>query len=1018
MATLSPHLQAAAAAVLLSSPVMGQTAFPDHVVQDETWADGVHQVAVTQKILSPGDVHEPMAITGTADAEFVSGTSIRLAPGFHAGAFSGNGTFHAHIDPGLGPDGDVVLVAPDPATAVIGNVLRVPKWEKLEIGLRLPEGYRAAIDSFFVHYYGDTNNTYVATPGNVDPAHDLNPYADDSLQLVLTLTRPDGTQTLKWGFFMRESRWEGAGPDAHPIGNPDHPLDPYHIRFRLAPDQEGPWHFKIALKAPNTHLPNGDALVESLYTGYAFHCGPPLPDNHGPLRVNEANRRTLQFEDGTPYFGLGTNMETTGYGQDVPGCGVGQDNSWADPNSYRLVRYNYEMLSQAFAALSGVGGNFVRLFQMSRTFAPENVNLGVYDRFMEMVQCSSVPTACTPTVLGNVQANCQVFDQVLDLARQNGIYIQLCVVPYPPIISFENWGWRNDPYLSAFVEPRDTATGLYDMKRYFYSNGDTATANDPGSAFYYWKRKYKYVMSRWGWSVHIPIIEPFNEIDQMLTYYWRDLSPDANGKSTVCPENAHVWPADTALPATISQWVTDIAQFVRGNVDPNDPVNSPLGHGKKLFLMSYARSDPDMAGGSNYYAPFLNPAVDLIDAHRGMYWGEGEIANSFNEAQAFRNHFTGTTGGAAYEKPFHQGESNYYQIKDYDGNHPGYDCAMIFDNYDVSFHNELWAGTFFGNFATMSTWHKERVFWWLRDIEKNRPPLDNNNPYYDQYPRSAALGATNALVFGTDFPPPKILVQNRTLYHHFKPLSEFLNTVALGPGGFFDQDHEARKVYDDNGKLECYYLLNADQTMAIGWVHNLNAYWENHYYILNQKQNYLGCASPGPQPIALDGFLPGLDYQVTWYPTRMNMTALPADQNDTTQSGTVSLDLSSLPFNGIYSWPANDNLDTLRSDYAFVIHALPVHRMVPVIGSDTIVDPHSWDFGMFPNPATDELNILLSDGPPVNLSLVDVAGRQVLHVDGLSEGLHRLGLKNIAPGAYSVRATAGHTVRTKLIIKR
>lgn len=57
-------------------------------------------------------------------------------------------------------------------------------------------------------------------------------------------------------------------------------------------------------------------------------------------------------------------------------------------------------------------------------------------------------------------------------------------------------------------------------------------------------------------------------------------------------------------------------------------------------------------------------------------------------------------------------------------------------------------------------------------------------------------------------------VENRTLYHHFRPLSDFLENVALGWGGFFDQDHEPKKVYDDAGQMEFYYLVNADQTMA------------------------------------------------------------------------------------------------------------------------------------------------------------------------------------------------------------
>lgn len=986
--------QAAFFGMLLSTQVMGQTAFPDHVEQGETWTDGVHHIAVTQKILSAGDVHEDMLITGTADAEFVSGTSIHLTPDFHAGAFSGNGHFHAHIDQGLGSDGDVVLVEPDRAGAVTGNMLHVPKWEKLEIGLQLPQEYRATIDSFFVHYYADPSNSYVATPGNVDHAHDLNPYADDSLQLVMTLTRPDGTQTLKWGYFMREGKWQGTANTSLPIEDPDNPLYPYHIRFRLAPDMEGPWQFTLSLKAPFTTTGSGAGLPQALYTGYAFACDPPLPDNHGPLQVNDANRRSLKFEDGTPYFGLGTNLEATGYG-------VG----WADPNSYRLVYFNYIKVTQAMRSLHGAGGNFARMFMMNKSLAPENSSLGVYDRFNDPVDCARVTEE-----KGSGQRNSWVMDMLVDTARKYGIQIQLCIVPYPPTIGYEPFAWLNDPYLHHFVAPRDTVTGLYDMKRYFFSNGDPTTIDTAGSAFYYWKRKYKYIMNRWGYSVNIPIIEPFNEIDQMLTY--RDV--DVNGN---CPENNGLWPADPDLPATYSQWLTDIITYVKGEQNLADPLHTPLGYGSKLFLMSTAVAEPDRPDAANYYLPFRNPDLDLIDAHQGFYWGEGELAMGFSKSQDFRNTYTSSADSS--KKPFHQGESNYYQnvdINPIDSVEDNRDAAMYFDNYDVSFHNELWAGTFFGNFATLTTWHKERVFWWIRDVEKNRPPYDDHNPFYGFYPRTAALGGINALKIPGDTIP--LIVENRTLYHHVKPLSEFLNTVALGPGGFFDQDHEAKKVYDDNGKLECYYLLNADQTMAIGWVHNLNAYWENHYYMLNQKQNYLGCASPGPQPIALDGFLPGLDYQVTWYPTRMNMAALPADQNDTTQSGTVSLDLSSLPFNGIYSWPANDNLDTLRSDYAFVIHALPAHRMVPVIGSDTIVDPNGWDFGMFPNPATDELNIRLPDGPPVNLSLVDVAGRQVLHVDGLSEGLHRLGLKNMAPGAYSVRATAGHTVRTKLMIKR
>jgi hypothetical protein len=1010
------HFKAAFGGMLLSSLAMSQTAYPDLVIQNVNWHSGVHHYAVTQKILSPGAPSEPVTITGTADAEFVSGTQVHLTEGFHAGDFHNDGHFHAYIDESHGAPVDVVVIAPEPATHITDNVLHVNKWEKLEIGVRPPQELQDAIDRFFTHYYADPIDPFVSTPGNVDPVHDLNPYADDSLQLVMTLTKPDGAQTLKWGFFMREAKWEGTDNTSLPVEDPDDPLHSYHIRFRIAPDMEGPWQFTLSLKTPNTSTLADSPLSAVLCTGFAFMCDPPLPDNHGPLEVNTSNRRTLRFEDGTPFFGLGLNNENSGYGVSVPACGPGT--SWADPNGYRLVWNSYVNMSQGMGKLHTVGANYSRIFLMNKSFAPENVNLGVYDGFRELLQCGGetiVP--CTPVVRGNAQYNSWVFDQLLDQARQDGIYIQLCIVPYPPIVAYEPWAWKHDPYLLGFVAPRDPTTGLYDMKRYFYSNGDPATAAQPGSAFYYWKRKYKYILSRWGWSVNIPIIEPFNEIDQMLTYSTVDMTdPDYDNN---CAENNLFWPADPALPGTISQWVSDISQFVRGDADLDHPSTSALGYDKKLFLMSYARSEPNLNGGDQYYAPFFNPDVDLIDAHRGMYWGEGEFSNSFNESQDFREEYTSTVDGDTYKKPFHQGESNYYQYVDIDPNdtvEDWKDAAMYFDNYDVSFHNEIWASTFFGNFAAASTWQKERVFWWIRDIPKSRPLLDANNPHQATYPPTAVLHGVNAMdIPGLQDP---LLVENRTLYHHFKPLSDFLNDVALGQGDFLDQPHTPHKVYDADGQLECYYLLNEDQTMVIGWIHNLNAYWENHYYVNNQHENYLGCDSPGAQSIALEGLQSGVDYRVNWYPTRMNMTALPTDQDDGTQTGTVTLDLSSLPFNGIHSWPANDNLDTLRSDYAFLIQPIPEHRMVPIAMDERAPTDPDWDIVLYPNPNTGELRVLLPDGPSVDLAITDVTGRLVLNLVGLPGGMHQLDLKTLVSGAYSIRATSGITVKTKLLIKR
>lgn len=980
--------------MLLSTLVMGQTAFPDHVIQDGNWTDGVHHVAVTQKILSPGDVYQPMDISGTADAEYVSGASIHLAPGFHAGDLASNGKFHAHIDETLGPDGDMVLVAPDPYASVTSNTLHVPKWEKLEIGLRLPQEYQDAIERFFDHYYADAD-PYVPTPGNVDPAHDLNPYADDSLQLVMTLTKPDGSQTMKWGFFMREGKWSGTADTSLPIEDPDAVLQPYHMRFRLAPDMEGLWQFTLALQAPFTNTTANAALAPALYTGYTFVCDPPLADNHGPLQVNDANWRTLKFEDGTPYFGLGTNLETTGYGT-----------AWNDPNSYRLVWRNFLNATSSMQRLHSVGGNFVRVFQMNKSLAPENSSLGVYDRFNDPVDCARVVQE-----KGSGQRNSWVMDMLADTARKYGIQIQLCIVPYPPIVAFESYTWLNDPYLHHFVKPRNPITNLYDMKRYFYSNGDPTTADTAGCAFYYWKRKYKYTLSRWGYSVNIPIIEPFNEIDQMLTYHDVNMAPPH--KNGNCPENGLHWVADPGLPATYSSWLSDIIHYVKDPVDLEHPATSPLGEGAKLFLVG---TGPDDTNNPDWNLPNQNPDVDLVDVHHGMYWGEEELSNSFSASQAFRNTYTSSANGS--KRPFHQGESNYYELKDaYGVRNPNdtvtLDAAEYFDNYDVSFHNEIWASTFFGNFAAASTWHKERVFWWSPKV----PPRDlphgifPGNQYQPFGLFSNVLGVTNLLDLGVNGAYP---VVNKPIYHNFKPLADFLANPNLQAYDLFNGDFSPHKVYDGSTKIESYYLTNADSTFAIGWVHNLNASWEKHFYVQQAVQNYLGCTPPAAQSVALPGFQPALDYHITWFSTRMNDTIHPVDAVDTSGTGTVVLDMSSALLGGTL----DHYLDTLRLDYAFIIALQPVHRNMQVSSEvDPVPTESDWTFSMYPNPAGENVVLLLPpDGVMRNIAVYDLTGSRVVSRSNMTGALIDLPTGSLARGAYCVRVSDAMSSQTKTLI--
>lgn len=1007
-------------------------AYPSVYVQDVDWTSGMRFFTVPQRIYSPGDGNPPASTTDEAHTEFISATVIHLTPGFHAGELSGDGRFRAWIDEGLGEPDDIVVITPGP-THAIDDVLYVDKWEKLEIGYRLPQEYQDAIQRFFDHYYpypeNDPDDGHVSDPSNVDQVHDLNPYADDSLQLVMTLTDPDGDPRMKWGFYMREAQWD---PNAVEPGlaqlrkDEDNPLDEYRIRFRFAPDKVGPWQFSLSIKAPFTNTLADVPLPEIVLSGYSFICElPQHPNLNGYLQVNENNRRVLQFRgdeaggDETPFFGLGTNMADVRHNEDF-------DGAWD-----QFYQCDFDNMKEAMEQLHGSGGNFLRMYLLRNLFAPEWVNLGVYDAYRE-------PPTCDNGVPNNRTGNCQyqswAFDQLLDHAHENDIYIQLCIDPYPPIIAYEDIIWGGHAYSLNYLEPDRDQDGRFDLQEFFYKYTDPdpefgVPMHDEG-VFYYWKRKYKYILSRWGYSVNLPIIEPFNEIDQMLTYRYANLAQET-GK---CLENRIEWPEDGELPETFYTWLTDIIQYVRGAPNFSDPVTSPLGD-NKLFLVSFTQGQEYNTPDEDHFLPFRNEHVDLIDIHKGFHPDiqsadnetdptkvDWRMDEGFRSAKNFWENYPAWDAEPEERKPFSHGEFNYYTHflieNPQDPDHPFFDSDVekIFMNYDVSFHNELWSAVFSGKFAAGTTWHWERVFWWEDALV---PPPDDDFNLFDhpsEHQFSNAPGEENELLINGNQVP----VKNQSLHHHFRALSDFLSRPSVQELGILDGNYTAEEVFDITAvspdPIECYYLTNPEHNTAIGWVHNRNASVTKSFYAKSGmgNQNFLGCTAPTLQYVDLPGFPSGQDYYIYWLPTRLNTAPedLPDDQTDETGDGTVRLDLSSNPLGGVL----NNYLDTLHADYAFIISPAPI---VKSLSQHQVAEPPNdrpWDFTLHPNPTRDELFIRLPDDAPKVIELYDPSGRQLNTWGSVTATMHRLSVEGLAKGVYWIRVSDGVNTKTRKLL--
>ena len=1029
-------------AFLLSLPVLAQTPYPPAYIRNVVWNEGPHYITVPQPIIAPGYELEPTTITGTTHTEFISATEVRLTPGFHAGGFSAEGRFRAHIDLGLGDPSDVIVIAPENAVSEADNRVHVPKWEKLEVGLKLPEDFEAAVASFFENYYpypGEPTfpnnvNAFTSNPSNTDALHDLNPYADDSLQVFLVLTDPNGEQRIKHGFYMKEVKWlaDASSGDALTADDTAHPLDAYRIRFRFAPDMEGTWQFWLGLRAPHTLDANDAPLVPLTYVGYGFVCDPPLPEKHGPLHVNQANRRILQHEDGTPYFALGTNLPDVFHSE---GDFLGY---WGT-----FYQRDMEVWKETMDKLHSVGGNFLRMWLFKNLLSTEWGNLGVYDAYR-------LRGSCVGDGLMNEVSNCQFqcwsFDQLMEHAALNNIYLQLCVDPSYPS-GWASYLWGKHPYVASFLEPqRDPVTGLLDARHYFYTydppDPETGVRQLDEGVFYYWKRRYKYILSRWGYSPHLAILEPFNEIDQTLGYKRQDLTQVTNN-GDVCPENRLVWPINEGLPETISDWLTDLTDFVRGEQNISEPWRSPLGE-DKLFLMSYTPhvasdrwdrgnwDDPnDDIYRPNYFAPLENDRVDLVDVHKGLHpdigdQGEPDVGMKvgFDHANSFWN------DPAMQEKPFNHGEYNHYTDLPISilPNAPTYPTDKFFHNYDVSFHNELWSGAFSGKFAAGTTWHQERVFWWEDGVV--RPEGDDDNPFNapgeGQFTNEEGMSNT-IKVNGSDYP-----IENQSLYHHFKPLTDLLNDQGWLSYGFFSGNYSPHRVFDETplaegpDDLESYYLMrksndpDEDRNLAIGWVHNRNAWTMNNFYLTSSVENFFGCQVPTPATaITLTGFADNTEVWVTWFPTRWNSTVVPAatpigEPLVTDDNGFLTINFEPNQFGSIL----NNYMDTLRTDYAFIITPEPFlkrRRLVEENHEATVST--GWDFGMYPNPASEEIFLRLPDGPAKVVELLDVSGRTARALNNVSATNSSLALKGIAKGLYWVRVSDGANSKAhKLII--
>jgi hypothetical protein len=338
-----------------------------------------------------------------------------------------------------------------------------------------------------------------------------------------------------------------------------------------------------------------------------------------------------------------------------------------------------------------------------------------------------------------------------------------------------------------------------------------------------------------------------------------------------------------------------------------------------------------------------------------------------------------------YIKPVHFGECSSFQSPFLASNPNGYNFDManttIYQNYDQSFHNMIWATSIMGACSNGLTWQRELVHWW----EESTPPPPQT---------PANLFPTNVLnLYNHIIPngggPGGIDIYNRKYFHQFFFLTEYFNTLnsfSIGPSSGLINP---RRIYNNPNfpGVETYYcnqLSNQSTTgeFSYGWIHNNNKYWATNFYVNTSPQldKYYECentTSPISTILTIKGVTPGSTYDISFYATRFSQI-VPSQISSI--SSTVCLDDDNISNTGCLSFPIYLSCDTLEADYAFIV--APHYyfaRHSPDFINPTKADSLQWQLSIFPNPATDkdEFISVKSNRAFSFIEIFDITGRKM-----------------------------------------
>jgi hypothetical protein len=529
------------------------------------------------------------------------------------------------------------------------NPISITQNKKLELGIQLPNELQKKIDN------------YVRKSRSGDK---VNPYLEWELRVYAVFKHEQsGEEITIDGFYTQEyTTWSA---DKIPLANNTMYLSneiyatlggyhqqttDYPFRIRFSPTKQGKWSCTINAKASKFSFVSATEIFEVAPSNYTFIS---IDKNNRFFEKNNKSFMPIGCNVVWPTTTEQTDPELFAYmNQEINGVNYIADEGYR--TTFPIPRV-YEKYREHLNLLCDNGVNNLRLIMSPVSTDIEWEELGNYTNRLQMAQ---------------------EMDQIFELAENRGVLLHLCLQAqmiyqnHGPANYYANYAWNGEMHGVHFCY-----YNLLNGKnaQYFLEHEESKK---------YYKQRLRYILSRWGYSHSLSVLDLVGEINQI----GNNETTDASGENTY-----------TANPKIYEAWQQEMAAYLKTlYYGKNHYISTTYAGRKAINDNTFASPDMEIMGSNLYDFGATNFFTHIASFSKAILNDDSET--SYTSLDGKKN---------VLRKPFMLMEFDAIDVRCDQDKVDGMRAQwqVLFSGVNGSFSWMLWAmPSTFHHYGKMNTW--------------------------------------------------------------------------------------------------------------------------------------------------------------------------------------------------------------------------------------------------------------------------------------------------------------------------